>query len=160
DVVNGSKQLSFDSATLAGTIGNPSDGGTGEATFTRSILDAGPTAAVCVSGTVKSGGDNIEHGASCSLTNGTDRQNRDPMLLPLTDNGGGTLPRAIAGNSPAVDAAGLCADSLDQRKSPRPRDGNGDGTAKCDIGAYELDPSNPPSTTTTTTPASSSTTTT
>lgn len=44
-----------------------------------------------------------------------------------------TLPR----NSPAIDAGvGSCA-SHDQRGLNRPRDGNGDGVANCDLGAFE-----------------------
>jgi len=39
--------------------------------------------------------------------------------------------------SPAIDAGvGTCTAS-DQRKLPRPQDGNGDGVAGCDLGAYE-----------------------
>nr|WP_298146854.1 CSLREA domain-containing protein [uncultured Pseudomonas sp.] len=42
--------------------------------------------------------------------------------------------------SPAIDAAiGDCPDH-DQRGAPRPWDGNGDGVAVCDLGAYELIP--------------------
>ncbi len=59
-------------------------------------------------------------------------------LLPLGDNGGPTLTHAPRRVSPAVDAgdAATCP-ALDQRGVVRPQDGNHDGSAVCDIGAYE-----------------------
>ncbi len=67
----------------------------------------------------------------------------DPTLGPLADNGGPTLTHALLPGSPAIDAANdtLCAASpvnnLDQRGQPRPADGDGDGAAACDLGAFE-----------------------
>jgi predicted outer membrane repeat protein len=67
----------------------------------------------------------------------------DPILGPLADNGGPTLTHALLPGSPAIDAANdtLCAaspvNSLDQRGQPRPADGDGDGAAVCDLGAFE-----------------------
>lgn len=62
----------------------------------------------------------------------------DPELRSLHDNGGPTLTHALQENSPAIDA-GTDADAppIDQRGYARPRDGNGDGTATVDIGAFE-----------------------
>ena len=63
-------------------------------------------------------------------------------LDPLADNGGPTPTHALLPQSPAIDAGPAaggtegCA-SQDQRGRPRPADGNGDGTARCDIGAFE-----------------------
>jgi len=65
--------------------------------------------------------------------------NVDPMLLPLAYNGGATPTHALARRSPAIDAGGDDCLPTDQRGVARPQDGNGDGVAKCDIGAYELD---------------------
>lgn len=42
--------------------------------------------------------------------------------------------------SPALDAAFGSCSNHDQRKLPRPQDGDGDGVAICDLGAYELQP--------------------
>lgn len=62
----------------------------------------------------------------------------DPKLGPLKNNGGSTFTHALKKDSPAIDAGdpGLC-ESVDQRGVLRPIDGNGDGVAWCDIGAFE-----------------------
>lgn len=70
------------------------------------------------------------------------------VLGPLADNGGDTgngvplLTHALLSGSPAIDAipAAGCALTSDQRGEPRPVDGDLDGTADCDIGAYEFVP--------------------
>jgi hypothetical protein len=68
----------------------------------------------------------------------------DPKLGPLADNGGPTQTMALLPGSPAIDAAdnAICAaapiGNLDQRGQVRPSDGNTDGVAGCDVGAYEL----------------------
>nr|WP_298146845.1 CSLREA domain-containing protein [uncultured Pseudomonas sp.] len=54
------------------------------------------------------------------------------------DNGGPTKTYALLPGSPALDAGiGDCHDH-DQRGFPRPVDGDGDGVAICDLGAFEL----------------------
>jgi hypothetical protein len=71
----------------------------------------------------------------------------DILEPTLADNGGPTETHALVRGSPAIDAGGpLCLDAngepltTDQRGQPRPVDGDGDGVAACDIGAFELQP--------------------
>lgn len=62
----------------------------------------------------------------------------DPRLGPLGDNGGFSHTHALAVNSPAIDAGtNSSCPATDQRGRSRPFDGNWDGTAVCDIGAFE-----------------------
>jgi hypothetical protein len=62
----------------------------------------------------------------------------DALIGPLANNGSGTLTHALLPGSPAIDNGrewkGL---NTDQRGLPRMQDGNGDGIAANDIGAFE-----------------------
>ena len=55
----------------------------------------------------------------------------------LTDNGGPTPTHALITNGPAVDVIPSCLFGTDQAGKSRPIDGNGDGNALCDVGAFE-----------------------
>lgn len=102
----------------------------------------------CV-GTLTSAGYNLiqNPGTPCAI-NGDATGNIvgfNPMLAPLGSNGGATQTHALISGSPAIDAGnpaapgsgGDACEATDQRGRLRPQDGNGDGSARCDIGAYE-----------------------
>jgi hypothetical protein len=115
------------------------------------------TTADDISGTVDATGsfNLIGAGGSGGLTNGTNNNQvgvSDPRLAPLANNGGATQTQALLSDSPAIDAGDNCvlsnscssalpsAITTDQRGVGfnRSADGNGDGTATVDIGAYEV----------------------
>jgi hypothetical protein len=65
----------------------------------------------------------------------------NPILGLLADNGGFTKTHSLGWGSPAIDSGSPTVCPLtDQRGVTRPLDGNGDGTARCDMGAYEYNP--------------------
>jgi hypothetical protein len=83
-------------------------------------------------GVIIDGGDNLSSDATPVWSSGTSLNNIDPLLLPLTDNGGPTMTMALQPNSPALNSASPATSPMtDQRGYPRPR---GPGH---DIGAYE-----------------------
>ncbi len=90
---------------------------------------------------------NLASDTSCGsvLTDPSDQTNIDPKLLTLADNGGPTNTIGLASDSPAIDAGGTCMSGgspllTDQRGWPRTVDGDVDGTAVCDLGAFEAPP--------------------
>lgn len=108
-----------------------------------------------------SAGYNLDSGNSCGLTGTGDLVNTNPLLAPLQDNGGPTWTHALLVGSPAIDSGdnASCA-ATDQRGAPRPADGDGNGSAICDRGAFEASaevPTPTPSPTPTTTPTSTPT---
>jgi hypothetical protein len=63
---------------------------------------------------------------------------RRARLRPLAGNGGPTETHALRLNSPAVDGGDPApCPALDQRGRLRPEDGDHDGLASYDIGAFE-----------------------
>lgn len=97
-------------------------------------------------------GANFDSGTSCAdffnaSSPGTFTPNATLDLDPLADNGGPTMTHAIGTGSQVIDAVpdgectpfgGGAAFTTDQRGEIRPLDGNGDGTALCDAGAFEV----------------------
>lgn len=83
-------------------------------------------------GTITSQGFNISSDYSCAFSQGGDKNNTDPLLGPLTNNGGSTLTHLPQTDSPAVDG-GQCVAGIttDQRGVLRPQ------AAACDIGSVE-----------------------
>lgn len=78
---------------------------------------------------------NISSDASCMFTDAGSKQNTNPLLGGLTNNGGETDTLALQPGSPAIGAGtnGGCPPT-DQRGVSRPQG------ATCDIGAFELVP--------------------
>jgi hypothetical protein len=72
----------------------------------------------------------------------------DPRIGPLAFNGGPTHTHALLPASPAIDAGSPHFDpnaftpplATDQRGQARVQDGNGDASARIDIGSYEFSP--------------------
>ncbi len=110
----------------------------GKIYITNSIVANNPLGGDC-SGLILDGGHNLDSDGTCGFdpVNGS-LPNTDPHLGVLQDNGGPTRTHSLLWDSPAIDSGddGTCL-ATDQRGVPRPLDGNGDGKAVCDMGAYE-----------------------
>jgi uncharacterized repeat protein (TIGR01451 family) len=101
---------------------------------------SGPAVSNCA-GVLTSQGNNLDNGNTCGFTASGDLQNTDALLGSLADNGGPTRTHALLSGSPAIDAgASVSCPATDQRGVTRPQNGDGNGAALCDMGAYELQP--------------------
>lgn len=114
-----------------------------------------PDCTITAAGTITSLGYNlIGNTSGCTITPaagdqfGSAANPIDPHLGPLTDLGSsnGTRGMLPLSGSPAIDtgdpilddgSGGTCQPA-DQANTSRPLDGDGDGTARCDIGAVEV----------------------
>lgn len=127
--------LAANSAIEGGAIyGNES-----QIALTNTIVGQSDAPASCFlnGGALTAAMDSLADDNSCGATSMVN----DLGLGPLQDNGGPTATQALVSGSPAIDAgdAGGCAAlTTDQTGLPRVVDGNGDGNAECDTGAFEF----------------------
>lgn len=103
----------------------------------NSILAVNGAGSACKEG-VNTSVSNISTDSSC----GTGFTVTNPLLADiLMDNGGYTDTVALLRGSPAIDGGDNSYTlEMDQRGITRPLDGDGDGMADCDIGAFEAYP--------------------
>ena len=153
--------LTLNSSTLSGNLASRGGGiylGGGTVTLQNSILAGnhnlpGPSdyySPDCYGSADSMGYNLVGDTSGCAFTASVgDLTNLKANLSPLI---GSPAYHPLRLGSPAIDAgdpAG-CYDNLgdllttDQRGVTRPLDGDSDNNAICDIGAYELDPNNPP----------------
>lgn len=131
--------VTLDSNTISNNTATVNNGGgisnSGNATLTHTIV-ANNTGDNCSgTGTLISGGNNLDSGNSCGFGAG-DISGQNPLLDALANNGGPTQTRALLAGSPAIDAGSIppACQTTDQRGVTRPS-----GPA-CDIGAFEFTP--------------------
>lgn len=148
-VTGGEKLTSLVNSTIADNSGeaNIFAGSSGEPAMTlRSTIIAEPGEGQdnCASGggsTLDSDGFNLVDDESCGFAQPTDRENADPLLGPLGDNGGPTPTQALADGSQAIDQGVADGLLVDQRGLTRPSDfasiANPPGGDGADIGAFE-----------------------
>jgi hypothetical protein len=135
------------STTISGNTGGFRQVTTGDPTKTTIklqntiIASTGANFAINQGGTYISQGFNLSNQSDFIVLNQTgDRNNTNPMLGQLQDNGGSTPTLALLAGSPAIDKGNTNLPT-DQRGFPRPIDDpaspNGGGNDS-DIGAYEF----------------------
>jgi CSLREA domain-containing protein len=127
--------------------GNVFIGENGTTTFKNTIVHGGSPDDCGGPGTLTDAGGNIDTDGTCStfstFTSG------QLNLGSLASNGGPTQTHALQTGSVAIDTAPNCTDAdgnsitTDQRSLTRPIDADGDNTAECDVGAYEVQVAGP-----------------
>jgi CSLREA domain-containing protein len=119
-------------SSVGGAVENDSGG---ILTLKNTIVANSPAGGNCAASTpMTSLGFNISSDGTCSFGGPGDRNNLDPLLGPLSNNGGPTQTHALLPGSPAIDAASpdCPPPATDQRGVSRPQG------IRCDIGAFEL----------------------
>ena len=130
----GGSSVSLTNCTIAGNSAIIGGGGirrNGGTITLKNTIVANNTSGNC-SGTITSGGNNLDSANTCAFAGAGDKINSNPLLGALQDNGGPTDTLALATGSPAIDAGTATgAPATDQRGVLRPQG------AAYDIGAFE-----------------------
>lgn len=118
-----------------GSVGNSGTAGgagiNGDSFLIGTLLATNQPGGNC-SGVISDGGFNLSSDATGAFTHARSLNITDPLLGPLTNNGGNTLTMALLAGSPAIDAGdNSSVPPADQRNIPRPFG------STADIGAYE-----------------------
>jgi len=139
--------LGLTNVTIAGNQADYGGGLSGNADLAGSIIGANfaTTAGNDVSGTINSFDYNlIQSFSGLNILGATAHViiGQDPLLGPLTNNGGFEFTMALRPGSPAIDKGKNFSLATDQRSAPRPFDmtgvANAAGGDGSDIGAFEL----------------------
>lgn len=144
DLTIASTTFKDNTAEEGGALYNLGLGGTAVLDLVNTILADSIGGADCVDGGTTSivGADNlIEYNSGCPGSVLSD----DPLLGPLSANGGPTPTHPLGSGSPALDRianadcdASSALAGIDQRGGPRSFDGDASpSAAECDIGSYE-----------------------
>jgi hypothetical protein len=130
----------------ASTSGGGIAGSSGAATYKNTIVagNLAPAGPDCSGAAPASGGFNLVGSGTGCPTGGTDLTTANvanELDTTLAENGGPTRTHALIAGSQAIDAGtNSGCPATDQRLENRPVDGDGNVSAICDIGSYELVP--------------------
>ncbi len=132
--------------SATGLLGGGGIGNGGILILNNSIMAGNGDGGDCTNlGLLAAAGVNMDSDGSCAAED-ADIQTvalNDLALEPLADNGGPTETHDLGFGSVAIDAVLDCIETsgndldFDQRGFDRPQDGDGDGVARCDVGAVE-----------------------
>ncbi len=136
---------------LSNKVGFFASSATASARLNNTLI-SGNTGDNCAIGTaaITSVGHNIAGDATCTGLTGTgDQTSTNPALSPVADAAGFVyLYKLVPPNNAAIDKGSgpynagtdIGCPTADQQNVPRPQDGDGNGTAVCDVGASEFNP--------------------